>query len=254
MKNGEIWKWVLLVVAILALFMRADIGLVILAICLFLYFKLRKKQEQEEKRKQEELAKEKRERELEAERLRKEQKAKFEAECALYKEDAERGKPEAMRNLGNIYSKYMEWDDAKYWYEKAAERNDVEALFALIKGYVSFGTSQAKVRADQMASNPYASEEDKHRAVSLKEEVVRYEYKQKEEMERKRQIQEQKRREEEAYQAWKQKERQTPVTGDYFRPYSGGVTCSNKGASCRYCARRRWYPGGWGDDDCRIGM
>ena len=187
MKKGEIWKWVLLVIAILALFMKTYIGLAIWAICLYLYLKQRKKQkeekEQEEKKKQEELAREKRERELEAQRLENERKAKFEAEYALYKEDAEQGKVEAMRNLGNAYRRYYKWSDAKYWYKKAAERNDVEALFALINDYAIFGTSQAKERADQMASNPYASDEEKRRAVLMKVEIERYEYKQKEEAE-----------------------------------------------------------------------
>lgn len=248
MKKGEIWKWVLLVIAILALFMKTYIGLAIWAICLYLYLKQRKKQkeekEQEEKKKQEELAREKRERELEAQRLENERKAKFEAEYALYKEDAEQGKVEAMRNLGNAYRRYYKWSDAKYWYKKAAERNDVEALFALINDYAIFGTSQAKECADQMASNPYASDEEKRRAVLMKVEIERYEYKQKEEAEaaarRRREEREAEQRRIEEIRTRAMMERNLAVTGDYFAVRPGESYCINEGDSCRFCARRTW--------------
>lgn len=184
--------------------------------------------------------------------------AKIDAESAPYKVMADNGDTTAIKEIAKVYYKNGKENEARNLYESAAGKGDVDAQLTLAKSYKIIGNEVSAKWASCVEENPNASDAEKESARSQKQAIAEYEQylgkKQEEERERQRQAREQQRREEEAYQAWKQKEMQTPVTGDYFRPYSGGVTCANKGASCRYCARRRWYPGGWGDDDCRIGM
>ena len=164
---------------------------------------------------------------------------------------ADNGDTAAIKEIAKVYYRNGKENEARNLYESAADKGDVDAQLTLAKSYQIIGNEASAKWASCVEENPKASDAEKESARAQKRESAQYE----QFLRRKREEElEQQRREEEAYQAWKQKERQTPVTGDYFRPYSGGVTCANKGASCRYCARRRWYPGGWGDDDCRIGM
>lgn len=266
MTKDEVWMWLFGIITVIAFStlwigfppgsVIPDIGFVVFIFFGYKFYKRRKNVKEEREREKAEKEKEERKRKLyewnlelerkekEEKRKQEEEKAKIEAECAPYKEDAERGKVDAMRTLGKIYRKYYKWSDAKYWYKKAAERNDVEALFALINDYAIFGTSQAKERADQMASNPYASDEEKRRAVLMKVEIERYEYKQKEEAEeaarRRREEREAEQRRIEEIRTRAMMERNLAVTGDYFAVRPGESYCINEGDSCRFCARRTW--------------
>ena len=261
MTKDEVWMWLFGIITVIAFStlwigfppgsVIPDVGFVVFIFFGYKFYKKRKNVKEEREREKAEKEREERKRKLyewnlelerkekEEKRKQEEEKAKIEAECAPYKEDAERGKVDAMRTLGKIYRKYYKWSDAKYWYKKAAERNDVEALFALINDYAIFGTSQAKERADQMASNPYASDEEKRRAVLMKVEIERYEYKQKEAAEAA-----ERRRRAEAEMIEQQKK--LPITGDFYvmRPYNR--ECANVGNACTYCARRTWHGRNWG--------
>lgn len=272
MTKDEVWMWLFGIITVIAFStlwigfppgsIIPDIGFVVFIFFGYKFYKKRKNVKEEREREKAEKKQEERKRKLyewnlererkekEEKRKQAEEKAKIEAECAPYKEDAELGKVEAMRTLGKIYRKYYKWSDAKYWYEKAAERNDVEALFALINDYAIFGTSQAKERADQMASNPYASDEEKRRAVSMKDEIEQYEFKQKEEAEaateRRRAEREAEQRRIEEMRTRAMMERNLAAQGDLFAVRPGESCCMNEGDSCRTCARRVWVSGeGW---------
>lgn len=194
----------------------------------------------------------------EREQAEAELQAKIDAEAAPYKAMADNGDITAMREVAKVYYKNGKEKEARNIYEKAASKGDASAQLTLAQNYKQIGTAISMKWASCVESNPSASEEQKELARNQKQAIAEYEQylerKREEDMERFRQAQEQKRRQKEAYQEWKQKEMQIPVTGDYFVPRTYGETCRNQGSSCRYCARRRWYPGGWGDDDCRIGM
>lgn len=194
----------------------------------------------------------------ECEQARIKLQAKIDAEAAPYRTMADNGDTTAMREVAKVYYKNGKEKEARNIYETAASKGDADAQLTLAQNYKQIGTAIAMKWASYVESNPDASEEQKESARNQEQAIAEYEQylerKQEEDMERFRQAQEQKRREEEAYQVWKEKEMQVPITGDHFVPRTYGETCRNQGAACRYCARRRWYPGGWGDDDCRIGM
>lgn len=203
--------------------------------------------------------------EAEAEKERKEREqveanlqAKIKAEAVPYKAMADNGDTTAMKEVARVYYKNGKEKEARNLYENAADKGDVGAQLTLAENYKQIGAGVAMKWASRAEENVNADEEQKKAAQRRKQDIVEFEQLSEriraEAQERQRQVREQQRREEEAYQAWKQNEMQTPVTGDYFVPRTDGETCRNKGQSCRYCARRRWYPGGWGDDDCRIGM
>lgn len=194
----------------------------------------------------------------ERERAEVQLQAKIDAEAAPYRTMADNGDTMAMKEVAKVYYKNGKEKEARNIYENAASKGDADAQLTLAQNYKQIGTAIAMKWASCVEANPGADEEQKESARNQKQAIAEYEQylerKREEDMERFRQVQEQKRRQEEAYQAWKEKEMQVPVTGDHFVPRTYGETCRNQGASCRYCARRRWYPGGWGDDDCRIGM
>ena len=187
----------------------------------------------------------------EREQAEAELQAKIDAEAAPYKAMADNGDTTAMKEIAKVYYKNGKEKEARDIYEKAASKGDVGAQLALAQNYKQIGTAISVKWASCVESNPRASEEQKESARNQKQAIAEYE----QYLDRKQdEAREQKRRQEEAYQAWRQKELQTPVTGDYFVPRTYGETCRNQGSACRYCARRAWHPGGWGDDDCRIGM
>ena len=184
--------------------------------------------------------------------------AKIDTEAAPYRTMADNGDTTAMREVAKVYYKNGKENEARNIYETAASKGDADAQLTLAQNYKQIGTAISLKWASCVESNPRASKEQRELARNQKQAIVEYEQylerKREEDMERFRQAREQKRREEEAYQAWKQEQMKIAVRGDFFVPRTGGETCRNKGQTCRYCARRRWYPGGWGDDDCRIGM
>lgn len=203
--------------------------------------------------------------EAEAERGRKEREqeeaklqAKIDVEASPYKAMADNGDTTALKEVARVYYKNGKKKEARNLYENAASKGDVDAQLTLAENYKQIGASVAMKWASHAEENPCANEAQKSAARRRKQDIVEFEQLSEriraEAQEWQQRVKEQQRREEEVYQAWKQNEMHTPVTGDYFVPRTGGETCRNKGQSCRYCARRRWYPGGWGDDDCRIGM